>query len=105
MAIKIFRFITGQNTRNGLPGFLNTMVRGYGVATVASGQTTIAVTDTDIAATDIVVAWPITKGTNACAYAGFTASAGVSFTLSVTTDPGSGGCVMFYVVFRPPQAV
>ena len=105
MALKIFRFITGRDTRNGLAGFLNNMVRGYGVATVASGQTTIAVTDTDISSTDIVVAWPITKGTNAAAYAGFTASVGATFTLSVTTDPGSGGCVLFYVVFRPPQAV
>jgi len=105
MSLKIFRFISGRNTQNGLAGFLNNMVRCYGTATVANGQTTIAVTDTDIAATDIVVAWPITKGTNACAYSGFTASVGATFTLGVTTDPGSGGCVLFYVVFRPPQAV
>lgn len=96
------RFLTaGRESRNGLAGFLGSQLKSYGTATVPNGATSIAVTDTDIAAGDIVLASVLTKGTNAAYVVGVVIVAATSFTISVNTDPGSGGAVIAYVVLRP----
>lgn len=102
MALYHSGFVTGgQFGHNGIHGYLGAHFRGWGTATVISGQTTIAVADTDIAATDIIIASVATKGTNACYVAGYTIVAATSFTFTVSTDPGSGGAVIAYYIIRP----
>jgi hypothetical protein len=86
---------------NGLAGYLQRNIRGWGTATVASGQTSITVTDTDIATGDIIIASVITKGTNACYIVGTTITAATSFAIAVNTDPGSGGAVIGFIILRP----
>ena len=97
----VLRFLTsGRNSRNGLAGYLMAFLKGFGTATVASGGTSIVVTDSTIAAGDIIIASPTTVGANNSVVVGTTISAGVSFTINVDTDPGAGGVVLGYVVFR-----
>ena len=99
------RFLTaGLNSAKGLAGFLTKIVRAFGTATVVSGQTAIVVTDTDAKAGDVIIASPLTKGTNAAYVVGTSISAGVSFTLTVNTDPGSGGVVLAYLRLRNPAS-
>ena len=101
MADKSFKFKTGREQQDGLAGYLGARFKFYGTATVASGQTAIVVSNTSIAAGDYIIASPLTKGTNACYVVGTAISAATSFTLTVNTDPGSGGCVLAYIVIRP----
>ena len=100
MALTASKFITAQNRETGLAGVLQNFIRAYGTATVVSGQTEIAVADTDIKAGDLIIASVQTKGTNAAYVVGVTISAGVSFTLAVNTDPGTGGAVIGFMVLR-----
>ena len=101
MALKRTKFITGQNIAEGLAGYLNFLWQKYGLATVASGQTSIDITDATIAAGDIIIASVVTKGTNACYVVGTTITAGTKFNIAVSADPGSGGAVVAYIVLRP----
>lgn len=101
MALKRTNFIRGQDSQRGLAGYLSFLFQKYGTSTVLSGQTSIVVTDATIAAGDIIIASVLTKGTNACHVVGVTISAGVSFTVSVNTDPGAGGAVLAYIIIRP----
>ena len=101
MALKVFAFKKGRGNQDGLAGYLGAKLRAYGTSTVLSGQTAIVVTDTDIAATDIINASPLTIGSNACYIVGTAISAATSFTITVNTDPGSGGCVIAYIIIRP----
>lgn len=100
-------FIKGQDSINGLAGFLQgyfgqvvAVVRKIGSATVLSGQTSIAVADTAIIATDVVFVSPKTKGTNPVVITTVVINAGVGFTITVDTDPGTGGQVFNYNVQR-----
>ena len=99
--LKRTKFITGQNSAEGLPGYLDYLWQKYGLATVISGQTSIDITDATIAAGDIVIASVMTKGTNAAYVVGVTITAGVKFNIAVNTDPGAGGAVISYIVIRP----
>lgn len=99
--LKRTKFITGQNTAEGLPGYLDYLLPKYGLATVLSGQTSITITDTTIAATDYVIASVLTKGANVAYVVGVTIVAGTSFAIAVNTDPGAGGAVIAYIVIRP----
>jgi DNA-binding MurR/RpiR family transcriptional regulator len=101
MAISLPRFITGQNNPKGLAGYIQHHLLGFGQATVASGQTSIAVACAAIAATDLVFVTLATKGTNACVVVSTTIVAGTGFTITVDTDPGTGGAVFNYAVVRP----
>lgn len=101
MALKRTKFITGAGSVDGLPKYLNKLIPKYGTATVASGQTSIAVTDATIAAGDLILASVLTKGANAAHVVGVAISAGVSFTISVNTDPGAGGAVIVYLIISP----
>lgn len=101
MALKRTNFIRGQNSQRGLAGYLGFLFQKYGLATVASGQTSITVTDATIAAGDIIIASVLTKGTNAAYVVGVTITAGTSFAIAVNTDPGAGGAVIAYFVIRP----
>ena len=101
MALANFAFKKGREQRDGLAGYLGAKLRSYGTSTVVSGQTAIVVTDTDIAATDIIIASPLTIGTNPCYIVGTAISAATSFTITVNTDPGTGGCVIAYIIIRP----
>lgn len=74
--------------------------RKAGTATVLSGTTTIAVADTSILATDVPIVTALTKGTNPAYVTDTTVTAGVGFTITVNTDPGAGGMVFNYMVFR-----
>ena len=101
-------FIKGSDSAQGIAGFLQAFFgqcvavpRKIGAATVISGQTSIVVADTKIAATDVVVPVQTAKGTNAVVVTAVTIQAGVSFTITVNTDPGAGGQGFNYVVFRP----
>lgn len=96
------RFLTaGASSRNGLAGFLGSIIKSFGTATVASGATSIAVSDTSIAAGDVILAAVLTKGTNACYVTQSVIVAATSFTIHVNTDPGAGGAVVAYLVLRP----
>jgi hypothetical protein len=75
--------------------------RKSGKATVVSGTTAIDVADTGILATDIVIATVQTKGANACYIVDTTIVAATKFTITVNTDPGTGGAICAYTVFRP----
>lgn len=77
------------------------VIRKVGDATVISGQTSILVADTSILTTDKVYATQHTAGANATKIVSYTISAGVSFTINVDTDPGTGGVVISYMVVRP----
>jgi len=101
MALGKFTFLKGREMKNGIAGYLASRFQKYGTATVASGQTAIVVTDASIKTGDIIIASPLTKGTNACYLVGTAISNATSFTLTVNTDPGSGGCVLAYIVIRP----
>lgn len=68
-----------------------------GYATVENGATTVVVTDTMAQAGDFILASVYTKGTNACYVVGVTISAGASFTITVSADPGAGGAVIAFV--------
>ena len=101
MALTKSGFLRGRETKNGLAGYLDGHIKGWGTATVASGATSITVSDTSIAATDLVIASVYTKGTNACYVVGITIVAATSFAIADNTDPGSGGAVINYVIIRP----
>lgn len=104
MANIFLRWITaGQNTERGLVGFLAKIFRAFGQATVPSGATTIVVTDADVKSTDIILAAVQLFTTNACNVTKVTISAGVSFTITVNTDPGASGAVIAYVRLRNPN--
>ena len=102
MALTKQSFLKGREEgKNGLAGYLSQHLRGWGTVTVVSGQTAIVTSDTDIAATDIIIASPLTKGTNAAYIVGTSISAATSFTITVSADPGSGGCVIAFLIIRP----
>lgn len=103
MAKKTPRFITGKDSEKGLAGYLQAFLRAYGTATVASGQTAIAITDADAKTGDLIIASVLTKGANAAYVVGTSISNGVSFTITVNTDPGAGGAVISYIRLRPLQ--
>lgn len=96
MATKHTRFITGANSMNGLQGYLQRLLPIYGTATVPNGATSVVVTDAFAKTGDFILATVMTKGANACHVVGATISNGVSFTISVNTDPGAGGAVIFF---------
>jgi hypothetical protein len=100
MALTKSAFIYGQEQQNGLAGYLAVHFRGWGTATVLSGQTAIVVTDTEIKTGDIIIASVITKGTNACYVVGTAITNVTSFTITVNTDPGVGGAVIGYLIIR-----
>ena len=102
MAVLYPRFITGRDSFKGLAGYLQHMIVGFGTATVVSGQVAIAVAVTQIKADDFVFAVLKTKGTNACVVISTTIVAGTGFTITVDTDPGSGGAVFNYLILRSP---
>jgi hypothetical protein len=77
------------------------VIRTQGLATVASGQTTVTVADTGIAAGDIVNVSLMVKGTNACVVNSVVITAATNFVITVSTDPGTGGAVFAYTVTRP----
>lgn len=101
MADTASKFIKGRDSRNGLAGYLAYHIRHWGYVTVASGQTAITTSLADIAAGDLIIASVMTKGTNACYVVGTSISAATSFTITVNTDPGSGGAVINYIIIRP----
>lgn len=101
MAITYPKFIKGRDSHKGLAGYLQHHTLGMGQATVVSGQTTIAVACLGIAATDLVFVTLATAGANPCVVASTTIVAGTGFTITVNTDPGSGGAVFNYKVERP----
>ena len=98
MALSTIAWLKGREGKNGLAGKLASEFARRGTGTVVSGQTSLVVTDADIAATDVIETYPITKGTNACYIVGYTISAGTSFTVTVSADPGSGGFVFGYQI-------
>ena len=102
MAVIYPRFITGRDSSKGLAGYLQHMFVGLGTATVASGATSIAVAVSQIKANDFVYVTLKTKGTNACVVVSTTIVAGTGFTITVDTDPGSGGAVYNYLIIRSP---
>ncbi len=104
MAVIYPRFLTGQNAAEGLPGYLQRFFQGLGTATVASGQTSIAVAVPRIKAGDFVYVTLATKGANACVIVSTTIVAGTGFTITVDTDPGTGGAVFNYLILRNPTA-
>ena len=59
--------------------------------------------DANRRAADIIVASIKTKGTNACYLIDNPIVAGTGFTLTVNTDPGSGGAVIDYIRLRIPS--
>ncbi len=94
------RFLTMRGSQNGGWGYLQKLLGSLGnmgTATVISGQTAIVVADTNAQAGDFIAFGPLTKGTNAAYAVGSSVSAGVSFTLTVNTDPGTGGVVLWFV--------
>ena len=101
MAITYSQFLKGRDSKNGLAGYLAHHLLGIGQATVVSGQTAIAVACLGIAATDLVFVTLATKGTNAVVVVSTTIVAGTGFTITVDTDPGTGGAVFNYMVMRP----
>lgn len=98
------RFITGQNAAEGLPGYLQRLFQALGTATVPSGATSIAVSVPRIVAGDFVYVTLKTKGTNAVVVVSTTIVAATGFTITVDTDPGSGGAIYNYLVLRNPTA-
>ncbi len=91
------RFLTaGRNSQNGLAGYLQKLFSSIGVATVLSGQTSIVVTDALAKTGDLIIASVLTKGANACYVVDTSISDGVSFTITVNTDPGAGGAVIAF---------
>ena len=104
------RFINaGRNSHNGLAGFLQRLIGGLGVTgsgiigtvNIPSGSTTLVVSDAGVAASDVFIVTVQKKGANAAYFTGVSSiSAGVSYTLNVNTDPGSGGITL--VVVRLP---
>ena len=100
MSVELVRFITGENAQNGLAGYLQRFFVAFGDATVLSGQTTIAVAVPLIKATDVVYAVLCTKGANACVVESTTIVAGTGFTITVSTDPGTGGAKFNFLVLR-----
>jgi hypothetical protein len=92
------RFLTtGRNSQNGGWGYLQKLIPNMGTATVASGDTSVTVTDALAKTGDLILSGVLTKGTNAAYVVGSSISNGVSFTISVNTDPGSGGAVLWYI--------
>ena len=100
MALTNSGFIRGRETKNGLAGYLDAHIKGWGTATVASGATSVTVSDTAIKTGDLIIASVQTKGTNACYVVGITIVNATSFAIAVNTDPGSGGAVIGYNVIR-----
>ena len=98
MAVTTIAWLKGRESKNGIAGKLAYEFARRGTATVVSGQTSIVVTDADILSTDIIETFPITKGTNAAYVVGYTISAGTSFTITVSADPGAGGFVIGYQI-------
>ncbi len=101
MALSKVKLITGQNSQLGLAGYLGRMFQAFGSATVINGATTIAVAYAPILATDVVIVSLKTKGANACVVTSTTIVAGTGFTITVDTDPGTGGAVFNYLILRP----
>ncbi len=101
MALSKSGFIRGRETKNGLAGYLDAHIKGWGTATVASGATSVTVTDSDIKTGDLVIASVQTKGANACYVVGITIVNATSFAIAVNTDPGAGGAVIGYIIIRP----
>ena len=101
MANSNLRFIKGADSFKGLAGYLSRLFVGFGAATVLSGHTSIAVAIPLIAAGDIVIVTLETQGANACVVTSTTIVAGTGFTITVNTDPGTGGAVYSYLVLRP----
>lgn len=100
MALNLAKFLRGRESKNGLAGYLSSHFQKWGTATVLSGQTAIVVTDASIATGDIIIASVLTKGTNAAYVVGTSISNATSFTITVNTDPGSGGAVIAYFIIR-----
>ena len=101
MALSRAQFIKGAESQNGLAGYLERLFQAFGLATVVSGQTSIAVAYPQIKATDVVIVSLATAGANACVVTSTTIIAGTGFTITVNTDPGTGGAVFSYLVLRP----
>ena len=101
MALTTFKFKKGRESRDGLAGYLGAHLRAYGTCTVAGGGVTLTVSDTDIASTDMIIFSPATVGASPCYVVGYTISAATSFTVTVSADPSTGGCVLNYLVIRP----
>ena len=98
------RFLNaGRSAQNGLPGFLQRLVGGFGIKSagnmgtinIASGQTSVTVLDAGVTATDFFIVTVQNKGANASAFAGVSSIvAGTSYVLNVTADPGTGGVTL-----------
>lgn len=75
--------------------------RKVGQATVASGTTNIDVPDTGVIAGDIVVANVVTQGATAGTFVtAVVITAATKFNIAVNQNPGAGGAVINYAVFR-----
>jgi hypothetical protein len=101
MALSNIKLIRGQDSVRGLAGYLQRLLVGFGQATVVSGQTAIAVAAPLVNAGDIVLVSLATQGTNACVVVSTTIAGGTGFTITVNTDPGTGGAVYNYLILRP----
>ncbi len=95
------RLIKGQDSFKGLAGYLQRMLVGFGTVTVANGTTSKAAAVPLIAAGDIVLCVLATQGANAAVVVSTTIVAGTGFTVTVNTDPGTGGAVFNYLILRP----
>jgi hypothetical protein len=75
--------------------------RKVGQATVASGSTNIDVADTGVVAGDIIVANVVTQGATAGTFVTAIAiTAATKFNIAVNQNPGAGGAVINYAVYR-----
>lgn len=106
------RFLSGWSNAVGLAkaiqgyfGDVRGKIRLCGQATVLSGQTTVTVVDANILATDLVFVTLATKGANTCVVNTVVITAATNFVITVSTDPGAGGCVFNYQVVRLLSAV
>jgi hypothetical protein len=74
-----------------------------GTATVVSGQTTIAVLfpyGSEPDANFHIMCIPYTKGTTACYVEGISSVSAAGFTITVSANPGVGGCVIAWFLVR-----
>ena len=97
---------TALNSTNGPWAYLQRLFGGQGVKgtgiigtiNIPSGSTSIVVADAGVAATDLFIVSVMVKGANAAYFVGVTSiTAGVSYTLNVNTDPGTGGVTLAVV--------
>ena len=104
------RFLTARSSQNGLAGFMQRLIGGFGVKSsgimgtinIPNGSTSVVVSDAGVTAGDLFFVTVQNKGANASSFIGITSIvAGVSYTLIVSADPGAGGVTL--AVMRLPS--